>query len=301
MNLAEFFDPDLIDIDLKAGTKLEAVECLTELFCRKYPGKDKYAILQAVMEREELGTTSLGRGFAFPHARTVAVNDLHIAFGIIRNGVADRGPDGVPLKAICLLLTPRNISKLYLQTLSGLANFARRPGVLDAITRVHSPAEFIEVVAGTGIEVKSALTVGDIMSEHVIAVAPDDSLKKVANIFFKFKFDGIPVVDSSGNLVGEVSERDLLRSAVPDFEALIPGAQTARDLEPFEDLLRHEDMIRVKDVMNREVATISDTAQVIEAAARMLARNTERLMVVRDNRLVGIISRSDIISKIIRG
>jgi signal-transduction protein with cAMP-binding, CBS, and nucleotidyltransferase domain len=90
----------------------------------------------------------------------------------------------------------------------------------------------------------------------------------------------------------------LIRSALPDYEKLIvnrPG------LEPFEELLRHEDTIRVKDVMRREVPTISEKALAVEAAAMMLVRKVERLMVVRDNRLIGIVATADIISKIIRG
>lgn len=298
MNLAQFFDPDLIDVDLRAQYKFEAVSKLADLYGKKYPDKDKQAILRAVAEREDLGSTSFGRGFAFPHARTDVVSDLFIAFGVVKNGVLDKSPDNIPIKAICLLLTPRNISKLYLQTLSGLANFARRPGAIDQVTGVKNAAELIKLILETGIEVKAALTVADIMSHGVISVGPDDSLRKVANIMFKHNFDGVPVVDSDGKLLGDVSGRELLKSALPDYEKLIANRP---ELEPFEELLRHEDHISVKEIMRRDVATISETSLAVEAAAVMLSRNVERIMVVRDGRLVGIISASDIISKIIRG
>lgn len=297
MNLAQFFDPDLIDIDIKADSKAGAVEALTDIFCRKYPGKDKKAILQAVAEREELGSTSFGRGFAFPHARTDVVNDLHIAFGIVKSGVPDDSPDGVPIKAICLLLTPRNISKLYLQTLSGLANMARRSGMLETVVGVKSPGQLIEVVEKTGIEVKKALTVADIMSGDVISVKPDDSLRTVTNIMFRYNFDGVPVVDDKCKLLGDVSGKELLKSALPGYEKLVANRV---ELEPFEELLRHEDTLRVKDVMRKDVVTISEDALAVEAAAIMLSRNIDRIMVVRDGKLVGVLSASDIISKIIR-
>jgi CBS domain-containing protein/mannitol/fructose-specific phosphotransferase system IIA component (Ntr-type) len=298
MNLANFFDPDLIDIDLKVEFKFEGVKRLAELFCRKFPDKDQQIILRAVLEREDLGSTSFGRGFAFPHARTNVVNDLHIAFGLVRKGVLDKSPDGVPIKAICLMLTPRNVSKLYLQTLSGLANLARRPGMLDQLTSAHSSREFIEIIKASGIQVERTLTVADIMVPEVVTVSPDDSLKTVANLMFKYSFDGIPVIDPEGRLLGDVSGKELLKSALPNYEKLIVNRP---ELEPFENLLRQEDNLRVKDVMRREVVTIAETSMVVEAAAMMLSKNIDRIMVTRGDRLVGIISASDIISKIIRG
>jgi nitrogen PTS system EIIA component len=298
MNLAQFFDPDLVDIDLKAQYKFEAVSKLVDLFCKKYPDKDKQAILKAVAQREDLGSTSFGRGFAFPHARTDVVTDLFIAFGIVNNGVLDKSPDNIPIKGICLLLTPRNISKLYLQTLSGLANFARRPGILDQVASVRSTSELIKLIEESEIDVKKALTVADIMSHNVVTVLPDEPLRHVANIMFKYNFDGVPVVDSNGIFIGDVSGKELLKSALPDYEKVIANHQ---ELEPFEELLRHEDHLLVKDVMKRDVAIISEDALAVEAAAKMLSRNVERIMVVKDGRLVGVISASDIISKIIRG
>src|SRR4030067_390265 len=177
MNLADFLDPDLIDVDIKAETKFDAVKELADLFCRKFADSDKQAILDAVLEREDLGSTSFGRGFAFPHARTDVVTDLHIAIGIIKEGVKDKGPDDTPIRVICLLLTPRNISKLYLQTLSGLANLARRQGMLECLSAAKSPRELIAIIDEAAIDIKTALTVADIMSDKVVAGRPDASIK----------------------------------------------------------------------------------------------------------------------------
>jgi len=301
MNLARFFDKDLIDTNLKADTKAAAVEQLADLFCKKHPEKDKKAILEAVMAREDMGSTSFGRGFAFPHARTDAVDGMYIAVGIIKDGISEDAPDGVPLKTICLLLTPRNISKLYLQTLSGLANFARRPGMLDKITAVKTAKEFIKLIESESIRVQKVLIVADIMLESPPKVAPSDSLKTVANLMFKHRIDGIPVVEKGGKIVGEISEKELLKFALPDYESFIANLANLPELEPFEDLLRQEDKVRVKDVMNKDVVTISELSQVVEVAALMLFKNVDRVMVVRDDKLVGIVSRSDIVSKIIRG
>jgi len=298
MNLSEFFDPQLIDTDIKAKTKFDVVRELAGLFCKKYPNRDKQAILDAVIEREELGSTSFGRGFAFPHARTDVVSELHISIGIVKTGITDKGPDNIPIKIVCLLLTPRYISKLYLQTLSGLANLARRPGMLDRLSLANSPAELIGMIREAEIEIDRALTVADIMSDRVVAVKADDPLKAVVNIMFKNNFDGVPVVDEGGNLIGAISGKELIKSALPDYEKIISGKP---DSEPFEELLRRKDNILVKDVMHADIPFISETAPAIEAATMMLSKNIERIIVVRDGKPVGIVAASDVIFKIIRG
>jgi mannitol/fructose-specific phosphotransferase system IIA component (Ntr-type) len=301
MNLAKFFDPDLISVDLKASSKKEAVEALTANFCKKYPDKDHNIIINAIIEREEHGSTSFGRGFAFPHARTDAVSDLYIVVGIVKDGINDDSPDNIPLKVICLLLTPRNISRLYLQTLSGLAGLARRTGMVEQLTSVKNPTEFLRVIENSNIRVRRALSVKDIIEEQTPKVEPGDSLKKVANIIFKYRLTGIPVVDNNGELVGEISDKELLKSALPDYESFIANLANLPELEPFEDLLRQEDKIFVNDVMNKDVATVSPDAQVVEVAALMLFKDIERVMVVDDKKFIGMISRTDLVSKFIRG
>jgi len=301
MNLARFFDPDLIEINLKAKTKIEAIEKLSVIFCKKYPDKNKDEIVQSVIEREEHGTTSFGRGFAFPHARTDAVDDLFIVFGICADGIETDAPDQMPLKVICLLLTPRNISKLYLQTLSALASLARRPDILNIILKVDSPKNLVKLIERANIRIKKALIAADIMSEKIPTVTAEDSLKKVANIMFKHGLDGIAVVDADKKLRGEVSEKDLLKFAMPDYESFIANISNAPDLEPFEDVLKQGDKALVKDVMNDDVVTVSRETQVVEIAAMMLFKDVDRVMVLDGDRFVGMVSRSDIVSKIIRG
>jgi PTS system nitrogen regulatory IIA component len=173
--------------------------------------------------------------------------------------------------------------------------------MLERIVAVKSPSNLIKLVESESIRVQKVLIVADVMFENPPTVSPEDSLKTVANIMFKHKIDGVPVVDSNGKIVGEISEKELLQFALPDYESFIANLANLPELEPFEDLLRQEDKVRVKDVMNKDMVTISELSQVVEVAALMLFKNVDRVMVVSEGRLVGVVSRSDIVSKIIRG
>ncbi|MEW5701305.1 MAG: CBS domain-containing protein [Candidatus Zixiibacteriota bacterium] len=302
MRLAALLDPALVTADLKADSKTGAIGELMDLVVRKFPRIDRAGVLTSVAEREEIENTSFGRCYAFPHARTDLVNEMHVAVGISRKGIKAPTPDGKPLHVICLLLTPRNIAQLYLQTLSGLAALARDEKNLPRLIAARTGDEVIRVIWETGLTIRKHLTVRDLMHQNVVTVTPDDTLKEVANRLYRYKVSGVPVVDHDGRVVGIVSEVHLIKAALPNFESLIQNLAVSPDVEPFDDLLRREDEIKVRDIMTTRVFTTTEDTPIVEAAAQMLFRNIRRIPVVEgDNKLVGIILRRDIVSKVIRG
>ncbi len=301
MRLAAMLDPALVNPELKAESKAGAISELMDLVVRKYPEIDRGGVLASIAEREEIETTSFGRSFAFPHARTDLVKDMHVAIGISKRGIKAQTPDGRPLHVVCLLLTPRNIAQLYLQTLSGLAQIARDDHSLAKLIAAPNAEELIRVIWETGLTIRKHLTVRDLMHRDVITVSPEDTLKDVANKLYRYKVSGMPVVDEDGRPVGMISERHLIKAALPDFESLIQNLSMSPDTEPFDDLLRREDEIKVKDIMTTRLYTTSEDTPIVEVAALMLFRNIRRIPVVQDGKLIGMILRRDIVSKVIRG
>ena len=301
MRLAAMLDPALVNPELKAESKAGAISELMDLVVKKYPEIDRGGVLASIAEREEIETTSFGRSFAFPHARTDLVKDMHVAIGISKRGIKAQTPDGRPLHVVCLLLTPRNIAQLYLQTLSGLAQIARDDHSLAKLIAAPNPEELIRVIWETGMTIRKHLTVRDIMHRDVITVSPEDTLKDVANKLYRYKVSGMPVVDDDSKPVGMISERHLIKAALPDFESLIQNLSMSPDTEPFDDLLRREDEIKVKDIMTTRLYTTSEDTPIVEVAALMLFRNIRRIPVVQDGKLIGMILRRDIVSKVIRG
>ncbi len=301
MRLAALLDPKLLQADLRSQSKTGAIGELMDLVTLQFPRIDRAGILSSIAEREEIENTSFGRCYAFPHARTDLVDDMHIALGISRKGIKAPTPDARPLHVICLLLTPRNIAQLYLQTLSAFATLARDESNLPKLLAAASPDEVIRVIWDTGLTIRKHLTVRDIMHRDVVTVSPDDSLKEVANKLYRYKVSGMPVVDAEGQPVGMISERHLIKAALPNYESLIQNLALAPDAEPFDELLRHEDEIKVKDIMTTRLFTTSEDTPIVEVAAQMMFRNIRRVPVVENGKLIGLILRRDIVSKVIRG
>ena len=301
MKLANLLMERRVKIDLRATTKDQAVIELLELITSEGISLNLVAIMQSIREREEIESTAYGRGFAFPHARTDAVKEMYILLGVSRPGLEDKTVDGIPVHVVCLLLTPSTIAKLYLQTLSGMAAFARQEGTLQKVLAASTKADLIKLVADTGVMIDKELMVKDVMRHNVAMVTPDDTLKEVANRMFRYRLSALAVVDESGKLMGVIDDRDLIKAALPDYKALISNLNYSIDVEPFEELLKREDKIKVAQLYRQEFEVVTPETKIIEVAAMMIFKDIRRVFVCEHNMLVGVLLRKDIVNMVIRG
>jgi mannitol/fructose-specific phosphotransferase system IIA component (Ntr-type)/CBS domain-containing protein len=301
MRLANILKEKYIIENLNSTSKEAAIDELLWLLRSEIPNANIDTIKQSIIEREETENTSYGHGFAFPHARTDEVDDMYILLGISREGLIDRTPDEVPVSVVVLLLTPSHISKLYLQTLSAFATFARTPGMLEKIRSAESIPEVIEIIWQSGVKVEKELTVKDIMRRTVASVSPDHSLKEVANMMFKNKISALAVVDNDGKLLGQITDKDLIQAALPDYKTLISNLNYSMEVEPFEELLKKEDKIKVAQLFSADHEVASLDTKIVEVAALMIFKDLRRVFVTQDDKLVGVLLRKDIVNMIIRG
>jgi len=301
MRLANLLDEDLVKHNLSAANKREAMSELLGLVQKKYPQYDYKVILKSILDREDIENTSYGRGIAFPHARTDAVDEMYVAVGISQKGLSDKTPDGETLRMVCLMLTPSNIAKLYLQTLSAFAAFARHPENIERAAKAVSSGAVIDAIWESGVTVEKELTAKDLMRHDIVTVTPNDTLKRVANLLFRKRLSALAVVDEDNHLLGQITDKELIQAALPDFQTLISNLHTATDVEPFEELLRHEDKILVSQLYTTNHVVVGCDTKIVEVAAMMLFKDLRRIFVVEDGKLAGIILRKDIVNTIIRG
>jgi len=301
VRLAVFIVPVLVRVPATAPTKSDAVKQLLDVIVGKYPYLNRSAIAAAIEERESVENTSMGRGFAFPHARSEAVDRMYIAVGVSRSDITDRTPDGDPLRVVVLLLTPRNIARLYLQTLSAFVTVCRTPELRKKVFEAQSTDELCRILWESGIMVQNELLARDIMRRPVISVRRESTLKEVANLMYKHRISGMPVVDEQNRVVGEISERELLAAALPDYENRTGSNPAPVGPDPFEALMKRENEITAGDLMTQPEVMVDEDKGVIDLAAIMLQQNIRRVMVASGGELVGLIMRSDIVSRVIRG
>lgn len=118
------------------------------------------------------------------------------------------------------------------------------------------------------------------MNTDVIAVAPETATRDAARLMYRNRVSGLPVVDPQDHLIGIITEADFLRIELARADGSL--------VESYE---------RVGDVMTSDVVTINAETDLTEAARVMCAEDLKRLPVIgSDGRLIGIISRADIVA-----
>jgi len=120
------------------------------------------------------------------------------------------------------------------------------------------------------------------MAKKLITFSPEQKINEVIDIMVKNKISGAPVLNSKKELVGVISERDCLR----------PLIDKAYNNQPIRET-------EVKDLMSKEVVTVSDEKDIVDLAHEFLKANFKRFPVVNsEGKLVGQISRRDILRAI---
>jgi CBS domain-containing protein len=120
------------------------------------------------------------------------------------------------------------------------------------------------------------VTVQDFMTRDVITFDPDMDVLEAARVLVEKGISGAPVMDRLGNLVGVLSEKDCLKIALSAGYHSEWGG-------------------RVAEYMHPEVATMNAETSIVDAARRFMEVRYRRFPVLKDERLVGVISRRDVL------
>jgi len=124
--LAEFFQESLCIFNLESPDKRGVLNEMVDCISLEYGLKDKDLILEMLMNRESLGSTAIGKGVAFPHGRSIAVQELTLLFARSENGVEFDALDKKPTHLFFLIIAPpQDKENLYLQVLGHLVELIK--------------------------------------------------------------------------------------------------------------------------------------------------------------------------------
>jgi CBS domain-containing protein len=122
------------------------------------------------------------------------------------------------------------------------------------------------------------MLVREVMTSPAVTVTPYTTAHEALRLLDEYRITALPALDDDGRVVGVVSETDLL-AMVPDADPGLPRPQP----------------VRVRELMSQPAVTVSADSTVAEAVRLMTAAAVRSLPVVVDDRIVGIVSRSDLI------
>ena len=144
-------------------------------------------------------------------------------------------------------------------------------------------------------------TVRDIMDSDPITVGPDASVEEVVRLLREHELPGLPVVDADGRVAGIVTEADLVLPDdegdlhIPHYVNLFGGTVFLEPLSRFEQRLRKAFASKAGDMMTKDPDTVGPDTTIREAARAIHETGHNRLPVVEDGRLVGVVTRLDVL------
>lgn len=138
------------------------------------------------------------------------------------------------------------------------------------------------------------MKVSDVMTKNFLAVGPETPIYKVQSLLIRYHLNDLLVTDSENKLLGIVTFSDICCKLLPDYDELMRDSSYFLNPELIEDRLVDIMNLPVKQVMSTHVITTEPDAYAIKAGALMTAKRIKQLPVIENDKVVGVISRTDI-------
>jgi fructose-specific phosphotransferase system IIA component len=145
MKVSELLKPEFIISDLKGESKEEIINELVDLFKDDPRVEDIEKVRSAVLEREKVMSTGVGKGFAIPHGKTNAVKEIIGAFGKIKEGIDYESLDGNPVNLVFLLVGKDNLISTHIKLLSRISRLMNKDDFRHRLVEAKSADEIVKL------------------------------------------------------------------------------------------------------------------------------------------------------------
>lgn len=287
VRLTEILRPEHVVAPLPASTVYDAVMHLAQTLVGTGDVTAPDQLQRMFSESRVRDLIHVGDRVLLPHLRTDAVDSLQVAMGIAPRPLPE-SPDhvGAVAQIVVLVLAPLSAADLYLQTVAALARVLRHDSVVDRLVAARTPAEVMAIPEIREIIIEPRLRVRDVMTQRVWRTTPDSPVQEVLDLIAEHRLRAIPVVGADRQVLGMVTDRDLLRH-------FLPGVQRPADASA-----AAWSETRVRDVMSRSVICVSEDQALAEVTSMLVSKDIERLPVVHEGQLTGFLTRGDILRKV---
>ena len=137
------------------------------------------------------------------------------------------------------------------------------------------------------------MRVKEIMKGPVITVNKDTTVKECGDLLQKHAINGAPVVDGE-HVVGLITRADIFRSILPRYPEIFKDERHLVDFEYMEERIKKVTRIEVSELMGSPAMTLDQETPIVKAGSIMILRKIKQMPVVKDDKLVGIISLEDV-------
>ena len=145
MKVSDLLNVNFIIAELKGNEKEDAINELIDLFKDDSRVVDLERVRTAVLEREKIMSTGVGKGFAIPHGKTNAVNDILAAFGKTKRPIEYQALDNQPVHLVFLLVGKDNLVSTHIKLLSRISRMMNKDEFRAKLIESSSADEIIKI------------------------------------------------------------------------------------------------------------------------------------------------------------
>ena len=300
MKLRDVIEPGHVVVPLEAGSVTEAATRLAARLVAQGAVAHPDRLDAALRETRLEDVVSVGEHAYLPHVRTDAVDRLVTALGVAAAPIPwEKDPQRAARIVILVLAPPREAAR-YLQVVAAFARVLSDNATVHAMLAAATPAAVLNAGALATVELPGQLMVRDVMTPGVVTAGPDDRFDAVARLMVSRDLRAVPVVDESGALVGLITHRELLRVLLPAF---VQRSTTGSFRAPTRaEIARGPVDPRaqpVRDVMSRSVLSVSADQTLSDVATLMDNKDVDHFPVVREGTVVGLLTRADLVRRLV--
>jgi CBS domain-containing protein len=299
VKLGDVLDARHVLVPLRATTVKEATERLAERLVGSGAVADAQRLSAVLKNTWPEDMVSVGEHAFLPHFRTEAVRQLVTAVGVSPTPIRWEKDPHRTARVVILVVAPPRETPTYLQALGVIARALSAPETVLALLAAKNAEQVVALDALASVELPGQVVVRDVMTTHVFSVGPDETLGTAARFMLEHDIRALPVVDDGGGLLGIVTHKEVLRYMIPDFvhktksgkfRAVTP-AQLHRGADPR--------ALPVREAMARSVLCLSEDQPLTEVANLMNSKDVDRFPVVREGKVVGFLTRADLIRRLV--
>ena len=268
-------------------------------------------IYELIRKRESCGVALALPDVAVIHVRVKGLDRLRIALATCRSGLCCSiaqgrrtctGEEFSSVRLIVLMLAPLDDPAGYLRGISALVQSCGREGFVDELLSFDEPEKVWTLFDTANHYLPAYVTARDMMRTNFAYLRSTDTLARAIDMFCTLGVNEVPVVDADGDLSGIVTEDELIRVCLPEYITWMEDLSPILNFEPFAEILRQESNLPLLEIMlfAERYATVDEQSPAIQVAKVMMRRDVRQVYVVRDKRLVGVITIQDFIHKVLR-